>query len=189
MTRLTAFDRNRFDTDKAIGNIAENIWSEYLNNSWEHVIDFKAPNNKPFADYDFQSHWEPKDFMNNPEYDISCPVLTWEIKHDTANSLNIPIQFYQSSKAATKETLSGTEYSCNSGIFGTKADFYVTYCSADSMFYLAPTKDLQDYLRKNSVRKAKANIGKSEFTAIALIPKKDWPFYKLRYIPPVYQEL
>lgn len=182
---MTLFNRERFNQDWAIGKAGENAFENQCR-MWDMEILFRAPDNIPFADYDFKIQYRATHEREKfPQQEIVPPVPeTWEIKMDMGRTGNIPIQFYSSSKKPTGTYLPGSELCCNAGIYRTKASLFTVFNPHDEIFYIAPVHLLQDYLENSpEIRKTLANRNKVEQTGIALIPKKVWTnrFYYLPY--------
>lgn len=182
---MTLFNRERFNQDWAIGKAGENAFVKQCK-MWDMNINFQAPDNVPFADYDFQIQYRASYEREKYSGEEISGVLpeTWEIKMDMGKTPNIPVHFYSSSKRLTGSYLPGSELSCNAGIYKTKAQIFTVFNPFDGIFYIAPVQMLRDFLEKSpDIRKTLANRHKPEQTGIALIPKKVWlsEFYHLPY--------
>ena len=160
----TTFDKERFNKDYMTGLEGENRYKEYIHKYTDYYLFTISESEQPFKDFDFIIYNE-----------TTQKLITVEIKTDTANTHNIAVQIYSSSKTNTKLKLPNFAYTLNSGVFATKADEFVTYNICSNSLYIANTKDLQNHIFRNpALRKTIANKNKSEFTGLVLLPKKDW---------------
>lgn len=182
---MTLFNRDRFNQDWAVGKAGEDAFTKQCK-IWDMEILFQAPDNVPFADFDFEIEYRAtyeREKYPGEKINGIAPV-TWEVKMDMGRTDNIPVQFYSSSKKPTGVYLPGSELSCNAGIYRTKARMFTIFNPFDNTFYIAPADMLRDFLEKSpKIRKTLANRHKPEQTGIALIPKKVWlsEFYHLPY--------
>lgn len=186
----TLFNPKRFNQDYAIGKIGENAFENQCK-IWDMNILNKAPDNKPFTDYDFIAQYQATHERAEYDGEIILPdPIKWEIKCDMGQTDNVPVQFYSSSKQLVQKQLAGM--SCNAGIYRSKADLIAVFNPYDSLFYIAGIGQLIDLIEKNpQIRKVIANKHKPEQTGIALIPKSLWKerLYTLTYYADEYGDI
>lgn len=162
----TRFNKDRFTIDNKLGSYGELAVTAFLRQQNRFVISMaQLRPNRPFPDYDLISI--------NP---LNGKKTTIEIKTDSKPYPNVPIAIFDSSKPASNITLPNWEYSCNAGIYKSRADTFMVYSAYYKKVYVAERQAVIDYLTNNPnlLKRERRDRTYTEFSGIALIPRNDW---------------